>query len=265
MSIATPQARSYASYGAQFSGCYDVIFPRDMVTDAETSWLRTVLPARGRRVVELGVGNGRVALPLAAAFAADRTPVEYIGIDISAEMLHGLAHHDVDGLVTPLRLDIASDDYPPDADAILCVCGTISMLTDYSAQQGVFDRAFAALREGGVFVVETHNAELVRQMHPHPHRSWAVALPGERRMLATFSDLIDGHNWQLEHCLIDNGSATFLHEDSRVTTLAELDAYARNAGLLPIRHSGGLNGDEITSATPTVTALYEKPGVTATA
>ena len=50
MSIATPQARSYASYGAQFSGCYDVIFPRDMVTDAETSWLRTVLPARGRRV-----------------------------------------------------------------------------------------------------------------------------------------------------------------------------------------------------------------------
>lgn len=84
-------------------------------------------------------------------------------------------------------------------------------------------------------------------------------------MLATFSDLIDGHNWQLEHCLIDNGSATFLHEDSRVTTLAELDAYARNAGLLPIRHSGGLNGDEITSATPTVTALYEKPGVTATA
>ncbi|WP_288785662.1 hypothetical protein [uncultured Microbacterium sp.] len=78
MSIATPQARSYASYGAQFSGCYDVIFPRDMVTDAETSWLRTVLPARGRRVVELGVGNGRVALPLAAAFAADRTPVEYV-------------------------------------------------------------------------------------------------------------------------------------------------------------------------------------------
>ena len=84
MSIATPQARSYASYGAQFSGCYDVIFPRDMVTDAETSWLRTVLPARGRRVVESGVGNGRVALPLAAAFAADRTPVEYVGIDISA-------------------------------------------------------------------------------------------------------------------------------------------------------------------------------------
>lgn len=78
MSIATPQARSYASYGAQFSGCCDVIFPRDMVTDAETSWLRTVLPARGRRVVELGVGNGRVALPLAAAFAADRTPVEYV-------------------------------------------------------------------------------------------------------------------------------------------------------------------------------------------
>jgi len=112
VSIANAQVRRYASYGTQFSEYYDLIFPRDTVTEAETSWLRAVLPIRGRRVVELGVGNGRVALPLAAAFKTDRTPVEYIGIDISAEMLHGLAQHDVDGLVTLLRLDIAVDGYP---------------------------------------------------------------------------------------------------------------------------------------------------------
>ncbi|QZN84680.1 bifunctional 2-polyprenyl-6-hydroxyphenol methylase/3-demethylubiquinol 3-O-methyltransferase UbiG [Cellulomonas sp. C5510] len=250
----------YREYGDQFAAFYDAVFPREAIGTDELAWLRQVLPGRTRRLAELGVGTGRVALPLAGSLLRDEDgPVEYLGVDVSAAMLGELGSHDPRGLVSPLLADITDVTLPTGLDAVLCVCGTLSMITEPRGQAAAVAAAAAALRPGGVLVVETHHADAVLALHPTADRSWAVAYPGDRRMLATFSHL-DGRRWDLEHCWLDAGTATFARESSRVTSLDEVDAYATAAGLVPAGRSAGLRGAPLTPASPTATAVYRRPG-----
>ena len=255
----TPTRSGYSAYGDQFAAFYDAVFPREAIGPEELAWLRQVLPRRTRRLAELGVGTGRVALPLAESLGDVDGPVEYLGVDVSAAMLDELGSHDPRGLVSPVLADITDLTLPAGLDAVLCVCGTLSMITEPHGQAAAVAAAAAALRPGGVLVVETHHVDAVLALHPTAERSWAVAYPGDRRMLATFSHL-DGRRWELEHCWLDAGTATFARESSRVTSLDEVDAYATAAGLVPAGRSAGLRGAPLTPASPTATAVYRRPG-----
>jgi len=253
----TATAPSYVEYGQTFAPIYDQIFPRESITEIEIDWLTGQIPPGPRKLLELGVGTGRVAVPLARALADDAGAISYRGIDISSAMLAALAAADSENIVVAEAGDVLTHDYGTDVDSIICVCGTISMLAAPEQQAEIFRKAASALKPGGTFIVETHNSDLVNALHRDGAATYAIPYPGTRRALVTFSELV-GTAWHLEHCWIDGNTARFLSEDSRVTTLAELDQYAADNCLTLLTHTAGLNGGPIEPFSGTVTAVYRK-------
>ncbi len=153
------------SYGDGFADVYDDWYSE--VTDVGATVARMVeLSGSGGRVLELGVGTGRLAIPMSTA------GLRVVGIDSSAAMLAKL----VERLDAPSRSDDASatgrrpvasgssvitvcgdmvDDLPDGPfDACLVAYNTIFNLLDADAQRRCFTEVAARLRPGGCFVVE---------------------------------------------------------------------------------------------------------------
>ena len=81
-----------ATYGDAFADVYDDWYGDLADRDATISTVAALTPAGGR-VLELGVGTGRLAVPLATALRPNDATVT--GIDTSAAMLERLGHRDV--------------------------------------------------------------------------------------------------------------------------------------------------------------------------
>jgi SAM-dependent methyltransferase len=106
------------------------------------------------RVLELGVGTGRLAIPLAEG------GMEVTGVDASATMLAALATKPGGVAVRPVRGDMADlpTDHPALADrlfhVVLIAYNTLFNLVDDGAQQRCLERAAALVHPAGSVVVE---------------------------------------------------------------------------------------------------------------
>lgn len=133
------------SYGDGFADVYDDWYAD--VTDVDATVSRMVdLAGPGGRVLELGVGTGRLAVPMAAA------GLQVVGIDSSEAMLVVLA--DRDAPVTAVHGDMVDDLPDGPFDACLIAYNTIFNLLDAEDQRRCFARVATRLRPGGSFVVE---------------------------------------------------------------------------------------------------------------
>ena len=136
-----------ASYGDAFADVYDRWYPD--VTDIEaTVALVGSLAGPHGRVLELGVGTGRLALPLAASGLC------VTGVDVSSEMLARLAEADPDGAVTAVLGDMAGELPAGEFDVVLVAYNTLFNLTTEHDQRRCFDAVAHRLATDGSFVVE---------------------------------------------------------------------------------------------------------------
>lgn len=135
------------SYGAGMADVYDEWYAD--VTDVAATVARMVAVAGpSGRVLELGVGTGRLAVPMAIA------GLTVTGVDSSEAMLARLTERDPAGTVTAILGDMV-DGLPADSfDAVLVAYNTIFNLVDAGSQQRCFDAVAARLAAGGSFVVE---------------------------------------------------------------------------------------------------------------
>ncbi|WP_232524981.1 class I SAM-dependent DNA methyltransferase [Nocardioides mangrovicus] len=107
------------------------------------------LASPGGRALELAIGTGRVALPLAAR------GVEVHGIELSQAMVDRLREKP-GGREIPVTLgDYTSADADGTFDVAYLVFNTIGNVTTQDAQVATFANAARHLRPGGCFVVET--------------------------------------------------------------------------------------------------------------
>jgi SAM-dependent methyltransferase len=135
------------SYGDGFADVYDQWYPgRDEVDD--TVALVSALAGPRGRVLELGVGTGRLAIPLAAAGLA------VTGVDVSPAMLARLAEADPTGTVTAVAGDMVEDLPDGPFDVVLVAYNTLFNLTDDGEQEACFVAVARRLAPGGTFVVE---------------------------------------------------------------------------------------------------------------
>ena len=100
------------------------------------------------RVLELGAGTGRLALPLAAA------GVEVVALDASTAMLDRLAAKPGGGAVTRVVGDMAGPLPDGPFDVVLVARNTFFNLTTGAAQRACAAAVAAVLAPGGRFVVE---------------------------------------------------------------------------------------------------------------
>ena len=135
------------SYGDGFADVYDEWYAD--VTDVGATVRRVAeLAGPGGRVLELGVGTGRLAVPMAEA------GLRVVGVDSSGGMLARLAERDRAGAVEAVHGDMVDDLPDGPFDACLVAYNTIFNLLDAAGQRRCFAEVAARLAPRGVLVVE---------------------------------------------------------------------------------------------------------------
>jgi SAM-dependent methyltransferase len=145
-----------ATYGDRFADVYDDWYDDPPATEATVAALveraRTAAAGTERAgrpaVLELGVGTGRLALPLAAAGLA------VTGVDASTAMLDRLAAKPAGGSVTAVVGDMAGPLPDGPFDLVLVARNTFFNLTTETAQAACLTEVARVLAPGGRLVVE---------------------------------------------------------------------------------------------------------------
>ncbi len=142
-----------ATYGDRFADVYDDWYDDPAATDAAVARVRS-LAARSARtegpptLLELGVGTGRLALPLAAAGTA------VTGLDASAAMLDRLAAKEGADAVRTVVGDMEGPLPDGPFDLALVARNTLFNLTTEDAQRACLAEVTRVLAPEGVLVVE---------------------------------------------------------------------------------------------------------------
>jgi SAM-dependent methyltransferase len=122
---------------------YDV-WAADMVEDVQ--WYVSLARDAAEPIVELAVGTGRIAIPIAR-----ETGKRVIGIDRSPAML-AVARERADGLPLELREgDMRDLALAEPVDLIICPFRSLMHVRTWADKRQLFERVAAALRPGGRF------------------------------------------------------------------------------------------------------------------
>jgi SAM-dependent methyltransferase len=196
----------------------------------------------GGGALELGIGTGRIALPLA------ERGVPVSGIDLSPDMVAQLRAKP-GGEDIPVALgDFASTRASGTFSLVYVVFNTINNLTTQEAQIACFANAAAHLAPGGAFVIE-------------------VGVPrGEPLSVFDLSDThagIDEYDAATQrlvshHFTLVDGSWERLSIPFRSVSPAELDLMARLAGLTLEQRWSGWRREPFTSESPRHVSVWRK-------
>lgn len=139
-----------ATYGDAFADVYDEWYAD--VTDVEATVAALARLAEGGAVLELGVGTGRLAVPLAST--GRDAGITVTGIDTSEAMLDRLRQRDPDGLVTPVHGSMADPLPGGPYRLVFAAYNTIFNLRTPATLGACFAAVANVLEPGGRFVVE---------------------------------------------------------------------------------------------------------------
>jgi len=134
------------AYGAAWAAEYDGLFEERDDPLRVSARLKDLTP--GRRLLEVGVGTGRLAVPL----HDDGWSVA--GIDVSAPMLDRLRARAGDRPIEVHRGDVRAAELGARFDVVLMAFSTLFLLPDQAAQVEAIARSVQHLAAGGVLVIE---------------------------------------------------------------------------------------------------------------
>jgi SAM-dependent methyltransferase len=236
------------SYGRSFADVYDAWY--DDISDVAATVAHVHELSKRGRVLELGVGTGRIALPLVSA------GLEVVGIDASEEMLDALRTKDAAKRVHAVLGDMADLPFASTFSLVLVAFNTLFNLAGHDRIETCFAEVARVLLPDGVFIVE----------------AFVPPLPGEAR-----DDCVSVR--EIRDDLVVLTAATRTHHDHSITgshieigpagvrlrpwrlcyaTPAELDVFATNAGLeLATRH-GGWHAERYDHESTTHVSVYRK-------
>ena len=206
--------------------------------------------AEGGRVLELGIGTGRIALPLAAR------GVEVHGIDLSEDAVAALRSRP-GGEALPVTIgDFASTlvDGRPFGLAYL-VFNTIMNLTTQDKQVACFQTVAAQLEPGGRFVIETMIPDLRRL--PPGETIKPFHFSAERWGFDEY-DVAD-QGLRSHHVVIRDGRLEYSSGPFRYVWPAELDLMAKLSGMRLVERWDGFAGEPFTSESRQHVSVWLKP------
>ncbi|MGD9704944.1 MAG: class I SAM-dependent methyltransferase [Acidimicrobiia bacterium] len=240
-----------ASYGDAFADIYDDWYAD--LTDASATVARLGRLAGAGPVLELGVGTGRIAVPLAVA-----TGVPVFGVDASEQMLARLSAKPGGDLVTAVLGDMTGTGLPAGSFTLVYVTYNtfFSILTD--ADQRLCCTAVASrLAPGGRFVIEAFvPVEPPQQGSVVELRSMAV----DRVVLSV--SIHDAASQRAEGHLIEltEGNGVRLRPWSiHYSTPEQLDVMAAEAGLELESRVAGWHDEPFDEASTHHVSTYRRP------
>jgi SAM-dependent methyltransferase len=140
------------TYGERVAGVYD-----DWHSTIEPNFIESLAELIGDgKALELGVGTGRIALPLAAR------GVNVTGVDISPSMLDQLKQKPNADKLQLHAGGFANLEVPGNFDVVYVVFNTLFMLTTQEEQIQCFQSVASHLTDNGCFVIEAFVPNLAR-------------------------------------------------------------------------------------------------------
>jgi SAM-dependent methyltransferase len=206
--------------------------------------------ARGGAALELGIGTGRIALPLS------RRGVRVHGIELSEAMVARLrAKPDAESISVTIG-DFATATVEGRFSVAYLVANTIMNLTTQDEQVVCFQNVAAHLEPGGCFVVEVLVPRLRRLPPGETFQPFDVTPShvGFDEYDVGRQGLISHHYW------IEDGRVESFSPPFRYVWPSELDLMARLAGLELRERWGGWEGEPFTGESETHVSVWGKPG-----
>jgi SAM-dependent methyltransferase len=200
--------------------------------------------------LELGIGTGRIALPLA------RRGVRVAGIELSEAMVAELRAKPGGESIEVTIGDFATTRVEGTFTLAYLVFNTIMNLTTQDEQVACFRNAAAHLEPGGCFVIEVGVPDLQRLPRGETIRPFHVS---EERLGFDEYDvlrqgLVSHHFW------VGNGSWRRSSTPFRYVWPAELDLMARLAGLSLRERYAGWRREPFTALSESHVSVWEKAG-----
>ena len=205
--------------------------------------------ARGGLALELGIGTGRVALPLSQRWV----PVH--GIDISPDMIEQLHRKPGSEAITTTVGDFAETVLPGEFSLVYVVYNSISNLLEQSEWVQTFRNAARHLSPGGRFVVELWIPDL-RRFPPG-----ATALPFDVNPTHLGFDTIDTATQRgvSHHYFVAGGQVAQFESPYRYAWPAELDLMAQIAGMTLHNRWADWDRSSLTSESTKHISVWERP------
>jgi SAM-dependent methyltransferase len=240
------------SYGESFADIYDDWYAEISDTDGTVAFLTKL--AEGRRVLELGIGTGRLALPLTEAGLA------VSGVDASAPMIELLRAKPGGDAIEVVQGDMAEigEVAPPrgtDFGLVFIAFNTFFNITSEDAQQRCLEGVARRLEPGGRFVLEAYvpgddpgSGEVMTVRSMEVDR---VVLSISRRDPST--QTATGQYVELS----EKGGVRLRPWMIRYAAPTELDQMAGAAGLRLVERWAGWRGEQYSDSSTHHVSIYE--------
>ena len=200
--------------------------------------------------LELGVGTGRIALPLS------QRGVRVAGIDLSEAMVAELRAKPGGETIEAAIGDFAATRVQGTFSLVYLVFNTIMNLTTQDEQVACFRNAAAHLRPGGCFVIEVGVPDLQRLPRGELIRPFDVGADrlGFDEYDVLRQGLVSHHFW------VEDGRWQYSSGPFRYVWPAELDLMARLAGMTLRERYEGWRREPFTALSESHVSVWEKPG-----
>lgn len=237
-------------YGDSIADVYDRLCFYQHETPQTIDFLAARCPGDGR-VLELGVGTGRLAIPLA------ETGRHVHGIDASARMLEQLAAKDPKGTVTTTLGDMSTTRAPGGPfDLVLIAYNTLLYLPEQAQQIACLRNAAAHLADHGTLVLDLYDPT---ELHYHTEQKTSTLPLGPHEILIVTSTPVRARQLLvINQTICGPDGIRNLNEVQRYCWPSELDLMAQLAGLQLHERYADWTGAPVTDHSNRVISVYRK-------
>jgi cyclopropane fatty-acyl-phospholipid synthase-like methyltransferase len=239
------------TYGEKMANTYDA-FARMRLGELPVAVVdRLAQLAGGGRALELGIGTGRVALPLAAR------GVEVAGLDVSAPMVAKMQEKPGGDRIQVTMGDMVDVGVDGSFNLVFVVFNTFFALLTQEEQITCFRNVAARLERGGCFLIEAFFPDVSRYDRNQRVDALDVSIDGVVISVAMHdraAQRIDAANLTLG----EDGIGV-MPVALRYAWPSELDLMAQLAGLALESRWGDWSGAPFTSSSDRHISVYRKP------
>jgi len=237
-----------STYGDRIAEVYDHCYSVPEDADEAAEFLAGL--AGGGPALELGIGTGRVALPLSAR------GVEVHGIDASEAMVAKLRGKPGGREIPVTIADFAGVDVTRRYQLIFVVFNTFFALLTQEDQVRCFANVAAHLNDGGSFVIQAFMPDLT--LFDRGSRVVVTDLDPDQAVLDLGRIDPAGQQITTQHVVIEAGQLRSYPVKLRYAWPSELDLMARLAGLRLRERWGGWDRRPFGASSAQHISVYEK-------
>jgi SAM-dependent methyltransferase len=234
------------TYGDRIASVYDSLYESDLDTDAAVDALARL--AGPGPVLELAIGTGRLAIPLA------QRGIDIHGIDASEEMVARLRAKP-DGADIPVAMgDFADVEVDGSFSLVFVAFNTLFALLTQDDQVRCFHNVAAHLADGGRFVVEAFVPDLAR--FDRGQRVGVSAVDIDRVDFEVSRHDAVNQRVDSQHVFVTGEGTKLAPVSLRYAFPSELNLMARLAGLALQERWGSWHGEPFSARSTDHVSVY---------